>query len=84
MGKGLAGGIIAVYPDRAATFPAGENIIVGNVCMYGATKVRSCWLSVHELTASTMINCCLMHDFSRQMCCAAKDMFSCDYSITAI
>ncbi len=40
VGKGLAGGIIAVYPDRAATFPAGENIIVGNVCMYGATKVR--------------------------------------------
>ncbi len=42
VGKGLAGGIIAVYPDRAATFPAGENIIVGNVCLYGATKVSSC------------------------------------------
>ena len=30
-----------MYPDRAATFAAGENIIVGNVCLYGATKARS-------------------------------------------
>ncbi|MEM1415193.1 MAG: glutamate synthase large subunit [Myxococcota bacterium] len=37
VGKGLSGGRIVVYPDREATFPPSENIIVGNVCLYGAT-----------------------------------------------
>lgn len=40
MGKGLSGGVIAVYPPRASSFAAADNIIVGNVCLYGATKVR--------------------------------------------
>jgi glutamate synthase (NADPH/NADH) large chain len=41
VGKGLSGGRIVVYPDRAATaggFKAEENILVGNVCLYGATS----------------------------------------------
>ncbi len=37
VGKGLSGGRIVVYPSRAATFVPEENIIVGNVCLYGAT-----------------------------------------------
>jgi glutamate synthase domain-containing protein 2/glutamate synthase domain-containing protein 1/glutamate synthase domain-containing protein 3 len=37
MGKGLSGGKIAVYPPAASTFPAEENIIIGNVALYGAT-----------------------------------------------
>jgi glutamate synthase (NADPH/NADH) large chain len=37
-GKGLSGGKLCVYPDRAASFVAAENIIVGNVAFYGATK----------------------------------------------
>ena len=32
------GGKIAVYPPRAATFAAEENIIIGNVALYGATS----------------------------------------------
>jgi glutamate synthase (NADPH/NADH) large chain len=38
MGKGLSGGKIIVYPPRASTFVPEENIIVGNVCLYGATS----------------------------------------------
>jgi glutamate synthase (ferredoxin) len=38
VGKGLSGGKIAVFPPREATFAAGENVIVGNVALYGATR----------------------------------------------
>lgn len=37
VGKGLSGGRIIIYPPRNATYKAEENIIVGNVCLYGAT-----------------------------------------------
>ena len=37
VGKGLSGGRIVVYPDHRSTFPPEDNIIVGNVCLYGAT-----------------------------------------------
>ena len=36
-GKGLSGGRITVRPPREATFEAEENIIIGNVALYGAT-----------------------------------------------
>ena len=36
-GKGLSGGKLIVYPPKAATFKAEENMIVGNVAFYGAT-----------------------------------------------
>ena len=35
--KGLSGGKIIVYPPRAATFRARDNIITGNVNLFGAT-----------------------------------------------
>src|SRR5439155_2632834 len=35
LAKGLSGGKVIVYPPRAATFAAEENIIVGNVVLYG-------------------------------------------------
>ena len=38
VGKGLSGGRLIVYPPKASTFKAEENIIVGNVCLYGATS----------------------------------------------
>lgn len=38
VGKGLSGGIIAVYPPKESTFAPEENVIVGNVCLYGATS----------------------------------------------
>ena len=37
LGKGLSGGRIIVYPSEGSTFVPEENIIVGNVALYGAT-----------------------------------------------
>lgn len=37
-GKGLSGGKLIVYPPRASTFKAEENMIIGNVAFYGATS----------------------------------------------
>jgi glutamate synthase (ferredoxin) len=37
-GKGLSGGKIAVFPPAAATFAPEENVIIGNVSLYGATS----------------------------------------------
>jgi len=37
LGKGLSGGRIVVRPDEDAPFAAEENIIAGNVILYGAT-----------------------------------------------
>ncbi|MGC9363857.1 MAG: glutamate synthase large subunit [Fidelibacterota bacterium] len=37
LGKGMSGGRIIVTPPAGATFPAQENIICGNVVLYGAT-----------------------------------------------
>ena len=38
LGKGLSGGKIVVYPSKNATYKAEENIIIGNVALYGATS----------------------------------------------
>ena len=37
-GKGLSGGKLSVTPPAAATYAAKENIIIGNVALYGATS----------------------------------------------
>ena len=37
LGKGLSGGKIIVYPPKESTFVPEENIIIGNVALYGAT-----------------------------------------------
>jgi glutamate synthase domain-containing protein 3 len=36
-GKGLSGGKIIVYPPKTSTFVPEENILIGNVVLYGAT-----------------------------------------------
>ncbi|MDX1455598.1 MAG: glutamate synthase large subunit [Gammaproteobacteria bacterium] len=36
--KGLSGGRIIVHPYHRAQYPAAENILVGNTCLYGATS----------------------------------------------
>ncbi|KAJ3207129.1 glutamate synthase [NADH] [Dinochytrium kinnereticum] len=41
VGKGLSGGSIIVYPPRNSSFAPEENVIVGNVCLYGATAGRA-------------------------------------------
>ena len=37
-GKGLSGGKLIVYPPRKSTFASHENVIIGNVSLYGATS----------------------------------------------
>ncbi|KAJ6808958.1 glutamate synthase 1 [NADH], chloroplastic isoform X1 [Iris pallida] len=37
VGKGLSGGKIVVYPPRESQFDPKENIVIGNVALYGAT-----------------------------------------------
>ncbi len=37
-GKGLSGGKLVVYPPKESPFNADENIIIGNVSLYGATS----------------------------------------------
>ena len=41
VGKGLSGGKIIVYPPKKSRFKAENNIIVGNVCLYGATSGKA-------------------------------------------
>jgi glutamate synthase domain-containing protein 3 len=38
VGKGLSGGSLVIYPPRSSRFVAEENILIGNVCLYGATS----------------------------------------------
>jgi len=38
VGKGLSGGRIVIHPQEGSTFRAEENIVVGNVVLYGATS----------------------------------------------
>jgi glutamate synthase domain-containing protein 3 len=38
VGKGLSGGRIVIYPPRNSHFVPEENILVGNVCLYGSTS----------------------------------------------
>jgi glutamate synthase (NADPH/NADH) large chain len=40
-GKGLSGGVLAVHPDGDSHFEAEDNVIAGNVCLYGATSGRA-------------------------------------------
>ena len=40
-GKGLSGGKLAVYPPKESTYQADENMIVGNVALYGATSGKA-------------------------------------------
>jgi glutamate synthase (NADPH/NADH) large chain len=41
VGKGLSGGKIIVFPPRESTFVAEENVVIGNVALYGATSGRA-------------------------------------------
>jgi glutamate synthase domain-containing protein 3 len=38
VGKGLSGGKLVVYPPKNSTFVPEENILIGNVVLYGATS----------------------------------------------
>ena len=40
-GKGLSGGKLVLYPPKGSPFKPGENIILGNVALYGATSGKA-------------------------------------------
>ena len=40
-GKGLSGGKLIVYPPKNSKFQADENIIIGNVALFGATSGKA-------------------------------------------
>lgn len=40
-GKGLSGGKLIIYPPREAKFKSEDNIIIGNVALYGATSGKA-------------------------------------------
>jgi glutamate synthase (NADPH/NADH) large chain len=41
VGKGLSGGVLAIHPPEQSPFAAEENVITGNVALYGATGGRA-------------------------------------------
>jgi glutamate synthase domain-containing protein 2/glutamate synthase domain-containing protein 1/glutamate synthase domain-containing protein 3 len=41
VGKGLSGGVLAVHPPEESSYVASENVIIGNVALYGATSGRA-------------------------------------------
>ncbi len=41
VGKGLSGGRLIVYPPKESTFAAEDNVLIGNVALYGATSGRA-------------------------------------------
>jgi glutamate synthase (NADPH/NADH) large chain len=41
VGKGLSGGRLIIYPPRESKFVAENNVIIGNVALYGATSGRA-------------------------------------------
>ncbi len=41
VGKGLSGGKIIAYPSKKATFVPAENMIIGNVVLYGAVRGKA-------------------------------------------
>ena len=41
VGKGLSGGRLIIYPPRESSFKAEDNVLIGNVALYGATGGRA-------------------------------------------
>jgi glutamate synthase (NADPH/NADH) large chain len=67
-GKGLSGGRLVIYPPKGAGFKAEENIIVGNVVLYGATAGEAFFngmagerFAVRNSGATTVVEACGDH-----------------------
>jgi glutamate synthase (NADPH/NADH) large chain len=41
VGKGLSGGRVVIYPPKQSSFVAEDNVLIGNVALYGATGGRA-------------------------------------------
>ena len=68
VGKGLSGGQLIIYHPKESTFKADENIIVGNVCLYGAMSgeaficgIAAEQFAVHNSRAHAVIEGCGDH-----------------------
>lgn len=69
-GKGLSGGKVIVYPPKNSTFVPENNILIGNVALYGATSGRAFFRGVagerfgvrnsgaHAVVEGTGDHCC--------------------------
>ena len=53
VGKGLSGGKIVVFPPAGSTFVPEENVIIGNVALYGATGGEVYILSLIHISEPT-------------------------------
>jgi glutamate synthase domain-containing protein 2/glutamate synthase domain-containing protein 3 len=67
-GKGLSGGRLVVYPPKGSNFQPEENIIVGNVVLYGATSGEAYFngmagerFCVRNSGATTVVEACGDH-----------------------
>lgn len=58
VGKGMAGGEIAILPPKDCPIPASDAVIVGNTCLYGATGGR---LLANGRAGSPFPSCILHH-----------------------
>ena len=70
VGKGLSGGKVVVYPPKVSTFVPEENIVIGNVALYGATSGKAFFRGkagerfavrnsgVHTVVEGTGDHCC--------------------------
>lgn len=68
VGKGLSGGTVVVFPPEVSIFKPEENIIVGNVCLYGATSGKAFFngiaaerFAVRNSGATTVVEGCGDH-----------------------
>ena len=74
-GKGLSGGKLIVYPPKGSTFKESENIIIGNVALYGATSGKA------DCTDRTGRNLYFGNDYlSRSLCDSYYDRKICGNS----
>src|SRR5256885_12735786 len=65
-GKGLSGGRIVVFPPKAATFKAEEQIIIGNVALYRSEEHTS------ELQSPCNLVCRLLLEKKNRSCVIAR------------
>lgn len=56
VGKGLSGGNVIIYPPRTSPFESHLNVIVGNVCLYGATTGKAYFRFINRLIIYNITN----------------------------
>ena len=76
--QGLRGGVVAVYPPKSSTFKPEDNIIVGNVCLYGAIKVSAnAWTLTFSVKLAHSSKCFSMLVLHRSMMSSSSIAMTC-------